>query len=161
MKPSCAMRNKQSMLKQWDRQRREEAERENREHERQMEQWKAQMQAAGFLDRPVPHMVHLQKESLQHELFRRSMKLFVRMIQQRKLHQPSQQFQRSPLQLQGEVCQQGSIEQKSLQGLVQSKCNQHLHPSYQQLLQQLQHILLVHLSQPFLNQSKNLQHLRH
>ena len=33
--------------------------------------------------------------------------------------------------------------------------------TYQQLLQQLRHIHHVHLSQPFLDQSKNLQHQRH
>ena len=31
------------------------AERENCEHEHQMEQWKAQMKAAGLLESPVPH----------------------------------------------------------------------------------------------------------
>ena len=160
---SCATRNRQSTDNQWSHQRREEAERENREHERQMEQWKAQMKAAGLLESPVPHgppAKGVRIQSPRHELFHKSMQLFVRMIQHQKLHLPSQHFQRKPLQHQGEVRQQSSTEQKSLQGLLRLKANHKLYSSYQQPLQQLQHTHLVHLSQPFLNQSKNLRHQR-
>ena len=40
---------------QWDRERPEEAERANREHDRRVREWEAQMHAAGYWDCPVPH----------------------------------------------------------------------------------------------------------
>ena len=56
-KHETELRNEQSAINEhvWDRQRREHAEREHREHARQMGQWKARMKDAGPLESGVPH----------------------------------------------------------------------------------------------------------
>ena len=144
--------------RQWDREAREEAERANIAYMRQMEEWKASVKAAGFKEsRSIPTFlkVHLPKAFLLCEFFQKSMQIFVDMIQHLKLHLHSRHFQIKPLQHQAKALHLHSIEEMSLHGLVQDGSSQHHPQSFQDLLQSLQHIHLVHHLQPFLNLFKN------
>ena len=115
------------------------------------------MKAAGFLDSPVPHGPPPKGISSA-----RALPQVHEALNQNgpTSKAPSTQpvLPKKALQHQEEAFQQGSIEQKSLQGFQYS---QHLHPSYHPPLQQLRHIHLVHRLQLSLNQAKNLQHRRH
>ena len=127
--------------KYWNREAREEAERANRECAQSMADWRARVDALGLKAHPAapqgppPKGVRLQLHSLH--------------------------FLRKPLQQQAEVRQLGSTQRTSLQGLVPNRSNQHHLRSFQDLLQPLQHIHLVRLCQPFLNQLKSLRIQRH
>ena len=136
-----------------NRQRREEAERADREHARQMEQWTAHMRAAGFIESPVPQGPPPKGVSSArvlpnvHEALRQNDP-----TPKAPSTQPSLPKKAPPRTGRGR--QQGPTEQQSLHGLVP---NRHIQSS-QYLLQQLQHIRRVHLLQHFLSQSRNLQH---
>ena len=148
----------------WNREAHEAAERANRAYARQMEDWRARVKGSKQQDskRLLQYLkVHLQKVFPLHEFFQMSMKLFVRMIQRRKLRLHSLRFQRKPLRQEAKAFQQGSTEWKSLPGLVPSGSSPLHLQSFQDLLQPLQHIHLVHLSRPFLSQTKNLRHWQH
>ena len=148
-----------------DRERQEEAERENRERECQREQWQAQMKAAGFLESSVPHGPPPKGIS--------SARALPQVHQALRENDPTPQapstkpaLPKKALQIQGEACQQGSIEQKSLQGLVRLKASHKLYSTYQQPLQpfplrpihkkSVQHSRLTHVQQP-LYQDKMFQ----
>ena len=107
----------------WNREAREEAERQNQEYVRSMSEWKAVVERRGFKDHPaVPQGPPPKRTSSTRALpnVHDALCQNVQRLQRRNLS-----LQRRPLQQQEEVGQQVSIQEMNFQGLVQHQCSHH------------------------------------
>ena len=111
----------------WDRRAREAALREKEEHDRSVEEWKAQVEGRGFTDLQLFHLDHLQKRHRLGVFFQMFTKLSGRMIL--LWLQGHNQSSRKLLHHQEDRGQKLSIQRVNLQGLVQPQCSLHRCPA--------------------------------
>ena len=112
--------------KQWNREAREAAERQYKEFNRNMEEWKAQVESRGFKDHPA--MPHGPRRLHPCKLFQTFTMLSDRMILPGLLRRS--RSSRRPLQQQADPGQQLSIQEMNLRRLVQHQCSLHHHQSH-------------------------------